>query len=287
MAVVLGAAAHASAQTDRVITTVKKDGKTPLSGVQVQTVVNGQPNTVGATDTSGRLRFGSSEPFGPVTHLLCPVKSASSRPANRLLIGSAENMVEDYWKVLLERSQFDGCTFEQLPPMRPDNDYLAVLNDSLATSFFRKPATWLGVAAGASLTYFAATKGSGSDDAPPGGTNNPSFSDVLGAYNFNGTVQQRGACSFNNFQSRVTFSGSLDALNADLLEAILRAYKGAARPEGSGFQFNTSASGTVPGLGSYTGTLIGVLLADGTATATETLNFPCGTVTIAQSGRKQ
>jgi hypothetical protein len=180
------------------------------------------------------------------------------------------------------------CKVTPLPPMRRGKNYEARLEpgELKGRSFGAALPIGLAVAAGASATYFAATSGSESDDAPGGG-NNPSFGNVLGTYNFNGSVQQRGACNFNNFQSRVTFSGSQDALNADLLEALLRAYRGTARPEGSGFQFNTSASGTVPSLGSYTGTLIGVLLSDGTATATETLNFPCGTVTIAQSGRKQ
>ena len=45
------------AQTGTVLTTVGKDGRTPVSNVRIDLVANGQPMTLGTTDAAGRLQL--------------------------------------------------------------------------------------------------------------------------------------------------------------------------------------------------------------------------------------
>jgi hypothetical protein len=127
------------------------------------------------------------------------------------------------------------------------------------------------------------TSGGGSTG---GGTSGPSFGSVLGTFNLSATVQSRGNCGFNNFVARLNLSGTENATTGQLIESITRNYSGSSTANGANWNVSMTSSGSVPGLGNFTGTFNGQTNGS-SMTATETLNFPCGSVVISETGPKQ
>lgn len=259
---------------------------------------------LGETDANGTFRFdpgmARADDFMAGIAMRC-LRDKKPRVivAIREAFGVPDNQVKSLFdfKPVIEL----GCKTQELPPHRFHEDYTGFIDpevvkftkgerrfpfDNSAAGY----ATLGGIGAG---TILGIELANGDDPdtvtVTPGG-NPPAggLGDLLGLYDFTGTVQSRGNCVFNNFNSTVTFSGTAQAFSATMVETLTFPFAGTASFSNGSAQFTTGTSGSNPLLGgAYSVTFNGQILANLTATATETLTLSCGNVVVAQTGRRR
>jgi hypothetical protein len=240
---------------------------------------------LGRIDGNGEI-FIPAAIFEGAATLSVVEKRCKAEPNRRsLLLPTSRAGVDALDKKLISSSICGGdCSCTPLRRMRFREDYNY---DWTVRPFYSRPEFLIPAAGGTIGGIIFLTKGG--PDGEDGGNSNPNNpGSLLGSYDFNGIVQQRGACNFIDFRSIVEFSGSESSFSARLAESGgTFPFTGTATFTSERIQFNTSTNITIAGLGNAVATFVGQILSNRTATGTQTMNFPCGTVTVAQSGTRR
>ena len=290
-----GMAGHA--QTGAVLTAVAKDGRTPMPNVRVDVVDNGQPRTLGKTDAAGQLRL-DADIIANWNQLAFAERQCLAEE------GSADDRRRETERILLLLRDALAPTERELSEAREANydkimcrlKGLSKPTQSETGSTIRLNDEWSGdpiyYRPGFLIPVAAAGAGAAGLLLLPNGDDEPDSPDrgstFLGTYDFRANVLDRAACNFVNFDSTVEFGGIESNFTAPMVETgatIL--FRGTATISPELVEFNTSATGTIAGLGNYTATFAGRILSNRTATGIQTMNFLCGTVIAAQSGTKR
>ena len=236
-------------------------------------------------DGNGELTIPAAIFEGAATLPVVEMRCAATPNQRKLLLPTSRAGVAELEQKLLSSSLCSGdCSCKPLKRMRFREDYTYTWTPK---PFYSRPEFVIPAAGGTIGGIILATNGSDGED----GTSNPNSpelpANLLGDYRLSALVQQRSACNYNNFSALVTFSGTQGAFNIRVAELVTKIYTGTAQFGADAIQFSTNGAGTIPGLGNYSSTFIGQILANGSATGTETMTLPCGLVLLIYSGNKQ